>query len=108
MAKALVNCGGLFRLTVPAARAAVVRSLKSEGLAQTMIAHMLGIAQPAVSRYLSGRYSNKIKILEKFIIRNGLEKKAVASSLAGKKIGAVHCIDLIASNRKVMGRAASL
>ena len=55
-------------MVVPAARAIISKELKHRyKLTETEIAGYLGIAQAAVSKYLKGRYSERIKAIEKGI-----------------------------------------
>jgi len=95
-------------MTVPAARAAVVHSLAKRGLSQTRIAKAVGIAQPAVNKYLSGKYSKRIKGLERLMLRRKMVGKAVRCALAGKRAGTKRCIDLMASDRAVINAAMRL
>ncbi|MFI5412451.1 MAG: hypothetical protein ACHQX1_01010 [Candidatus Micrarchaeales archaeon] len=71
------NCDEIFKITIPAVRIAVARSLnKKYRMSQSEIAKSLGIAQAAVSKYLSSKYSLKIASVEKTI-----ESKRLADSI---------------------------
>ncbi len=53
------------RVIIPAARSVIARELRQRyGLTEQEIAARLGVAQAAVSKYLSGRYSREIKEVE--------------------------------------------
>jgi predicted transcriptional regulator len=63
--------------TVPAIRASLsVVLARKYGMRECSIAEALGITQAAVSKYLSGKYSSKIKSLQKSINKELLLKSA--------------------------------
>lgn len=101
------NCDDVFKLTIPAVRVAVAKSLSNDyGMNQAEIAQRLGIAQAAVSKYLSNKYSRKIAALEKNIQQNRLERpiaKAIASKEDKKKVKLK--IDRLASSENLVKTA---
>lgn len=104
------NCDEIFKLTVPAARIAVARALdKRYKLSQQQIAKGLGIAQAAVSKYLRGRYSQKIKRVERLIEEKRYEAP-IARMIAEKRdIKSISVkVDELASNGYVVKEALKL
>lgn len=95
-------------LIITATRIVISKRLKREhGMTQHQIARRLGIAQPAVSKYLSGRYSRKIASLEGYIARNRMEGRALELALRNsprKRIAA--SLDSLASNRRLIRESA--
>jgi len=62
----LMPCETIMKEFLPAVRAGVTKELALKySFTQTNIASNLGITQAAVSKYLSGDYTDKIKSLEK-------------------------------------------
>ena len=70
-------------LIIPAARAAVSKELAKDGLTQAKKAKILGTTQAAISKYLNGDYSSKIKAIEKQIVAAGISKKIAVMVLDG-------------------------
>lgn len=102
------NCDDIFRLTIPAARIATAKLLsKRYSMNQSEIARRLGIAQPAVSKYLKGRYTGKIRKLESMIERKGLAQKAARAAAANSR-GVSARIDELASSAALVKAAALL
>jgi hypothetical protein len=101
-----LDCGRLFRITIPATRAAVVHSLDRKNISQTEIAKKLMITQPAVNKYLKMSYSKEIKSLCDFILKNRLEEPAVRAAIAGKRVPAQ--IDRIAASKPVIDAAGKM
>jgi predicted transcriptional regulator len=50
---------------MPALRAKSAKLMDNRGLSQKEIAHALNMTQAAISKYLSGKYSHEVKIVEK-------------------------------------------
>ena len=96
--------GKAMKTTIPAARAAVAQSLSEEhGMSGTDIARRLGIAQAAVSKYLSGKYSNDVKRGVGFIRSKGIEGRVVESILSGGNERAIATlIDKLAAREDLM------
>ncbi len=70
------------KLIIPAARSVIAKELKERyHLTEQEIAARLGIAQAAVSKYLSGKYSDRIKDMESRISKEWIAGKI--SLLAG-------------------------
>jgi predicted transcriptional regulator len=70
---------------------------------ETQIARNLGIAQAAVSKYLSGNYSKSVKRLVAIVQEKGLEDKVVEAILSKKSAQQVaDQIDIAASNPKLI------
>ena len=104
------NCDEIFKLTIPAARAAVAKALdKKYAMSQQQIAKSLGVAQAAISKYLSGRYSQKIKRVERVIEKRRYEVP-IAKMIADKKgREAVSLkVDKLAANGEVVKEALKL
>ncbi len=81
------------KLIVPAARSTIARELKYRyKMTEQEIASQLDVAQAAVSKYLSGRYSNEIKEIEQDIDKEWIAEK-VSMIAKGKKeyAGAAIC-----------------
>jgi predicted transcriptional regulator len=96
------------RLTIPAVRIAVSSTLsKKYSMSETDIAKNLGIAQAAVSKYLSGNYSNKIGAIAKFIESKDMEMEIVDAILKEKSKNLGNMIDKVASNKNVLDFALS-
>ncbi len=73
------------KLMIPAARSIIARELKERyQMTEQEIASQLGVAQAAVSKYLSGKYSKAIKDVEK-----GVDMASIANKISmiaqGKK-----------------------
>ena len=96
------------KVTIPAVRIAVAIALSKEhGMSETVIANRLGVAQAAVSKYLSGRYSARIGRLVRLIIEKKMHVELVnAINLGQKRENIAILTDKIASNRMLMERAA--
>lgn len=79
-------CEMAVKYFIPAMRASVTKELsKRFNFKQEEIASRLGITQAAVSKYLNGRYSQKIKILERKRAVRLLSRK-IAISIAKNEI----------------------
>lgn len=62
----LMPCEMVIKEFLPAMRASVTKILSEKySFTQADIANQLGLTQAAVSKYLSGDYSNEIKIVQK-------------------------------------------
>jgi predicted transcriptional regulator len=91
------------RLTIPAVRIAVSSTLsKKYAMSETDIAKNLGIAQAAVSKYLSENYSPKIGAIVKFIESNRMEMEIVDTILKEKSQNLGNMIDKLASEKRVL------
>jgi predicted transcriptional regulator len=60
-----VLCEVVVKQIIPAVRVKTAKKLYSAGLTQEEIAKKLGLTQAAISKYLSGNYTQEIKNLEK-------------------------------------------
>jgi predicted transcriptional regulator len=79
------NCDEIFKITIPAVRVAVAKSLaKEHKMNQSDIAKQLGVAQAAVSKYLNSGYSLNISKIEKIIESKKLEKQIVKLIISKK------------------------
>ncbi len=77
-------CENIAKFSVPAIRAAVSESLYKEyGMSQEAIAKKLGIAQPAVYKYVHKRYSAKVLRMCAFVKSKNLHKKIILKILNG-------------------------
>ncbi len=91
------------RLAIPAVRVAVSDTLsKRHNMSETDIAKGLGIAQAAVSKYLSGNYSPKIRAIAKFIESENMHIRIVEAILKKKRENLGDMIDRVASAKKVL------
>ncbi|MGI0133868.1 MAG: helix-turn-helix domain-containing protein [Candidatus Micrarchaeaceae archaeon] len=97
-------------LIIPAARAGVSKILKKEhSMTQAKIAKILGTTQAAISKYLNGRYSKKVKELEKRIVSEGIADKIAANIANGATEKSVSSsLDGIARNKAVVRMALRL
>jgi predicted transcriptional regulator len=74
------------RLIVPAVRSTIARELKRRyEMTEEEIAGHLGVAQAAVSKYLKGKYSVRIKEIEASIDLASLEEYISRISAGGSK-----------------------
>ena len=90
-------------------RAALAKKLATTyGMNQTDIANKLGVAQAAVNKYLKGKYSKKIKIVEKKIRESGLEEKTAKAISSLNKKGSLKLVNKLASDKKLMAIAEKL
>ena len=81
-------------------RIAVAKSLNRDyKMNQQQIAKNLGVAQAAVSKYLSNKYSPKIAKIEKLIVSKKLEKEIVRAANNEDKKKVTREIDGLASSR---------
>jgi len=80
----LASCEQALRLTIPAVRIAVAKTLADHGMQQKEIANALGVVQPAVSKYLNHKYSSKVAKIEQLVKGEGLEKAVAEMALNHK------------------------
>lgn len=101
------DCEKAMKLTIPAVRVAVSESLaKEHGMSETEIARGFGIAQAAVSKYLNGNYSEKVRKIVKLIVSNRLHNDIVNAFLKGKNADCIaRLVDEAASNKKIIKTA---
>jgi len=104
------DCARLTRISIPASRLAVAIELRRSGrMNQSDIAARLGVAQAAISKYENRRLSDRIFMLARFIVENGMASKAaniVSKGASGSAIAKE--IDLIASSSRVFRKASAL
>ena len=95
------------KFTIPAVRAAAAISLsKNHNMDETTIAKSLGIAQAAVSKYLSGTYSAKVGMLVGIIEQKGLADQVVGAILSKKGSEQVaNLIDRAATSKSLIEAA---
>ncbi|MEM5773157.1 MAG: helix-turn-helix domain-containing protein [Candidatus Aenigmatarchaeota archaeon] len=60
-----VLCEVMVRQIIPAVRVKATKQLYAKGLKQEEIAKKLGLTQAAISKYLTGKYTEEIRKLEK-------------------------------------------
>ncbi|MGC8676017.1 MAG: transcriptional regulator [Candidatus Micrarchaeia archaeon] len=87
-----MECEHITKQILPAVRISVAEALAKKGLTQMQIAARLGIAQAAVSKYLTGKYSHGIKELSERLTRSGLNDKIVSEALAGKPVAEINSL----------------
>ena len=104
------NCDEIFKLTIPTARAAIAKALdRKYEMSQQQIARNLGVAQAAISKYLSGRYSGKIKKVERVIESRRYEApiaKMISERKNKREISSR--VDELAANGEVVKEALKL
>ncbi len=103
------NCEKAIKLTIPALRIAVSKTLSEEhGMSETNIAKGLGIAQAAVSKYLNGSYSPGTKTLVMKIMLENMHESIVKAVINGADaLETCKVIDRIASDRRLVDAALS-
>ncbi len=70
----LADCERAIKFTLPAVRISVALALVNKhGMLQADVARILGIAQPEVSKYVSGKYSAKVRRVRFAVERAGLQ-----------------------------------
>ena len=100
------NCDEIFKITIPAVRVVVAKSLKKNyNMNQSEIAKSLGVAQAAVSKYLSNRYSTKIAKIEKVIESKKLAQGTIRIARNGDKRRVSQSIDRLASSSLLVTEA---
>jgi predicted transcriptional regulator len=100
----LIPCEIAIKYFLPATRASIAKVLARDyKFSQNQIAFSLGITQAAVSKYLSGKYSNKIKKLEgmKFVRKISFD---LANSIAEKKEAKIEFTRELCKYCKIFGR----
>ena len=81
----LLPCEDTVKKYLPAIRAGLIKELSNEyRFDQIEIASKLGITQAAVSKYLHGNYTEKVKKLENSKEVRGAVKKLALSVVKGK------------------------
>jgi predicted transcriptional regulator len=95
------------KLTIPAVRAAVARSLvKDHGMSEVDVADGFGIAQAAVSKYLNGKYSEKTKKVVSLLTSKGMHEEIVEAFMEKKRADYISAlVDKVASSRALMDAA---
>jgi predicted transcriptional regulator len=94
------NCDEIFKVTIPAVRIAVAKSLnKKYKMNQSEIAKQLGTTQAAISKYFSGDYSENIAKVER-IVEKEKALKDITTMIISKKDRkkVVQSIDQLASS----------
>lgn len=104
------NCAKIFRLTVPAVKATVARDLTlKHRLSEKRIAKSLGIAQPAISKYLNGKYSREAGLFEDLIRSNPSYRRIITAVVSDKNPHEIsQMIDRVAAERRVVKKAMSV
>ena len=103
----MYGCDEAFRLTIPAIRIAIAKAMAAQKISQAEIAKTLGVAQPAVSKYLSGRYSDDVRAVENAIDKSQLgELVRIAMTGDIKRISKK--IDEQAASKRLVEKAMAL
>jgi predicted transcriptional regulator len=100
----LIPCEVAVKYFIPATRASIAKILVNKyNFSQPEIALKLGITQAAVSKYLNGKYSNKIKKLEsmKFVRKISFD---LANSIAEKKEAKIEFTKELCKYCKIFGK----
>ncbi|MCL5404983.1 MAG: hypothetical protein M1125_04085 [Candidatus Marsarchaeota archaeon] len=97
-------CEKIARLSVPAVRIAVSETLYNEyNMPQSRIAAALGIAQPAVYKYVHRRYSRSIGTIKGYVLSKGLHNGIIRDIINGKGSEQVsRHIEHVATNKAVL------
>ncbi len=103
------KCNDVFKLTIPAVRAAVAKSLsKDYEMEQAEIAGKLGITQAAVSKYLNGKYSKDVRALEKIARQKGFARKVKLVAMESHKRKINWIVDKLSSEENLIKAAMKL
>jgi predicted transcriptional regulator len=94
------NCNEIFKVTIPAVRIAVAKSLNRKyKMNQSDIAKQLGTTQAAISKYFNGNYSDNIAKVEKIVEKEKALKEITAMIVTRKdKRSITMGIDKLASS----------
>ncbi|MEM5855708.1 MAG: helix-turn-helix domain-containing protein, partial [Candidatus Aenigmatarchaeota archaeon] len=76
-----VVCEMVVKQIIPAVRVRTAKLLYAKGLKQEEIASKLDLTQAAVSKYLSGKYTEKIKKMEKSKVVKKISEEMVEAIL---------------------------
>jgi len=103
------ECEKAMRFTIPAVRVAVSCVLRREhGMSETLIARRLGVAQAAVSKYLSGDYSKKVAGIVNVVVSQKIYTPIVKAILKNSRTEHVHVlVDRVASDTELTSFALS-
>ena len=96
-------CEKLTKFSIPAVRIAVSDTLYGNyKLSQETIALKLGVAQPAVYKYLRGKYSERVSMVTNFIKSNGIHEPIAKAIMSGSNsVKVQEMIERLASSKKV-------
>ncbi|MEM0154771.1 MAG: hypothetical protein QW814_02975 [Methanothrix sp.] len=96
-------CEKLTKFSIPAVRIALSDTLYGNyKLSQKAIASKLGVAQPAVYKYLSGKYSERVSSVTNFIKSNGIHEPIAKAIISGSNTSKIQeMIEKLASSKKV-------
>ena len=104
-----LNCERAMGLIIPAVRISVSKKLRKEGMAQAEISRRLGIRQATVSKYLTGKYSSRLKAAERIVDSKGISANVAGLIIRGsgpKQVSAV--LDAIAFRKDVILAASRI
>ncbi|MCL4387539.1 hypothetical protein M1567_00075 [Candidatus Marsarchaeota archaeon] len=103
-------CEKLTKFSIPAIRIAVSDMLYSNyDISQKVIALKLGVAQPAVYKYLKGKYSERVSVVTNFIKSSGMHEPIAKAIISGSNPLKVQgMIERLASSRRVSAYCNSL
>lgn len=77
-------CEKLTKFSIPAVRVAVSDTLYHDyKMPQASIAKKLGVAQPAVYKYLKKRYSERVSVVVDFLKLKGMQEQIVKEVISG-------------------------
>jgi predicted transcriptional regulator len=78
--------------TVPAIRSCIAKELVNKyRLSEDRVARLLGVAQPAISKYMNGRYSERVKGIETMINKE-LVDRYIKEIIEGRKKRVDACV----------------
>jgi len=91
----LMPCEVVIKEFLPAMRANITKILASKhNFTQAEIASQLGLTQAAVSKYLSGDYSNEVKVVEK-VSEIKQMAEMVVKKIAIEKASKLHIVNSV-------------
>ena len=104
-----LNCERAMGLIIPAIRISVSKRLTRAGMTQAEISSKLGIRQATVSKYLTGKYSKKLKAAERLVDTKRIPDAITKLILKGKGADAVSdSMDSVAFRKDVVAAALKI
>ncbi|MDE1810424.1 MAG: helix-turn-helix domain-containing protein [Candidatus Micrarchaeota archaeon] len=104
-----LNCERAMGIIIPAIRISVSKRLKRDGMTQAEISAKLGIRQATVSKYLTGKYSKKLKLAERLVDSKRISDSITKLVLKGKGASAVSdAMDSVAFKKDVVAAALKI
>jgi predicted transcriptional regulator len=103
-------CERLTKFSIPAVRAAVSDALYYDyKMPQAGIAEKLGVAQPAVYKYLKKRYSGNVSMVVDFLKSKNIYKQIVKEAVSGASSARIQeMVERLASSNELYSYCSSL